>query len=201
MDPSGVQELLEMMFKEWSASRSPLSSYGMEGRHLQKTRMCANCHKSSKTEKYKVCKRCKELKVPKSHMMYVHYCGKDCQRAHWKIHRFEHTKYESQQTGDGLMKKYGYRHDRCYSSEDEKPLPVLLEMQFKENPFIERQEILDELIFKIDQEAVHSLQEINDKWYAEIEGVDNAKIIIKEGIEYESRGVRYMTYPQESDDF
>lgn len=41
---------------------------------------CANCHKSSMKHpkfKFKFCKRCR----------IVAYCGKECQKAHWKRHK------------------------------------------------------------------------------------------------------------------
>lgn len=86
-----------MLFEEYKANISPVSSYGetiIEPRTIS-PRVCATCKKAeTQTDIFKICRRCKQAKVPRNHPMYRHYCSKPCQVSHWKNHRYEHSEYE-----------------------------------------------------------------------------------------------------------
>lgn len=86
---SAEKSMLQSMLDDTRRERSPLSNFGM-----QKVRKCVNCKKEEETERFKVCYRCKDKKIPETYTIFHWYCTVECQREHWNVHRKEHIKYE-----------------------------------------------------------------------------------------------------------
>lgn len=177
------------IFEEYKANISPVSSYGkaiIEPRTIS-PRICAQCKKSeTEADVFKICRRCKQVKVPKNHPMYRHYCSKPCQISHWKSHRYEHSEYERHRgpfLDNSLVDRYRGKI-------------VRLRFGFDVVCMYNREEVLDLLYHSIEKPNLLSVFSIDRGkfWVADVKDGPHVEKVCIEGVKHARMGYRYHIF-------
>jgi len=81
----------------WTNQRGLLNALVWYRQHLEGVKLfqCANCKKAETKEKFKKCAKC----------LWLRYCSRECQTAHWKEHKLECAKNTAIANVDRLVVK------------------------------------------------------------------------------------------------